>query len=514
MNASRIILIVFVMIGLVISSIWLGVGVASDSMGTILKFAGVAGLLICILLGQRIWLLFLFLISMEVPIAKGFMSTDFGCMIFIGFSVLIFLMRRLKLHYSWMELDWWRLLVALTIFQAYVRNPVGLNAFGASSVGARPYFVAVIALVAGYILSKYRIQPKELKWCHLVAITGSLFELPINTWRYGLGSSGPASNVGTVAGGVVAEGAGRSGSHSSLAQNLVAILAARISPLKASFHPVWVWGVLLVFGAAMLSGYRNAIAYVGIVMLVGIAYRGGLVSLIISFTIGAFALTGLSMINLAFPLPAKAQRALSPFPGTWDRQYVQAAELSTDWRLEMWEAALFTDHFIKNKIIGDGLGMTREELERLEDLNTKGAAEGPLGLTKQQEALMLVGGYHSGPVQTIRTTGYVGLLFLLIAMIRLMVHAHRQIKRAWGTEWQFMTMFFCLPIVSYPLFWAFIFGEFKGGIFYLFVYSGLVDVLRNNLPLPAYVKKRRHTYQPLVMREGRPRHSTRPLSQT
>jgi hypothetical protein len=120
-------------------------------------------------------------------------------------------------------------------------------------------------------------------------------------------------------------------------------------------------------------------------------------------------------------------------------------------------------------------------------------------LTKQQEFMMVSGSYHSGPVSTIRATGYFGLLVLLLAQIRLAVHAHRQIQRARNTEWFPLALFIGISSIHTPFVFVFIFGTFGSAIAAFLMGSAMVRVLENNLPLPVYVHKRAKSHVPLAM---------------
>jgi hypothetical protein len=197
---------------------------------------------------------------------------------------------------------------------------------------------------------------------------------------------------------------------------------------------------------------------------------------------------------VATPLPANVQRALSPFPGTWEERYVENAAGSSDWRYEMWREALFTEKWIENKIIGDGLGFSRRQLEQMKAADAKVGGKAVSGLSNQQESMMITGSYHSGPVHSIRTIGYVGFVVMLLAMIRIAVHAHRQIIRCRHTEWFPMMLFFGVPMIVFPVFFTFVFGTFDRGVVAIFLQSGLLDLISKNLPLPEYVKPRREPY--------------------
>ena len=105
------------------------------------------------------------------------------------------------------------------------------------------------------------------------------------------------------------------------------------------------------------------------VYMLGLFYRSGLTAVIISAIIGGIALASLIVFNSIVPLPLNAQRALCFLPGDWDSRVVIDASNSTDWRVEMWKAALLTPNWIENKTFGDGLGMSRQEIQWIGSLN-------------------------------------------------------------------------------------------------------------------------------------------------
>lgn len=495
-NNSRHIFTGIIILAVIVASIWLGFGVVAAQNETLIQVVGAAILLSCIFLGQRIWLFYIFLISMQVPLISGLTTREFGQFLFIGFSTLLFLIRKLKTHQKPSELDFWRLAVVAVILQVYIRYPVGLNLFGSSSVGARPYFLAALALFSGFILSRYRVESGEIKWAFRLTIFAYLLSVPLYRFRYGIGAANYIPNSETVAGGIQAEGAKRVSSFGNLSEMLSRIVVSRISPLRASVHPLWAILILFTLALAAASGFRNYVANVGFIFLAGVAYRGGLSSVLVSGLLGTLALGILALVNLAAPLPSNVQRALSPFPGTWEKHAVADAEGSTEWRIQMWKEALISDRWIKNKFLGDGIGFTKEELEWINSLqgNEGGGSVAGSELSVQQENMMVVGNYHSGPIQTIRTVGYLGLLVMLIAMVRMAVLTHREILRCRGTEWFPILLFFGIPIIIYPFFFTLIFGTFGEAVIFIFLQSGFIDLIRKNLPLPPYVKPKRDPY--------------------
>jgi len=498
-NAKNIIIGVFAFV----VAIWLGVTIVTEQSETVLKIAATALLLTCIFLGRRIWLLLILFTALNVPVIRGFGTTELGQTLFVGFTVLITLMRRQPYKFSFGEKEVWMLLLAGCVLQVYLRNPVGLNIFGASSVGAKPYFMVAMAFLSALILGNIVVRPNEIRWALRLSIIGSIAGVPLTALRSGIG--GGAVVIEQSDSTVTGSSAGRIPFLGSLASIGSRISVSFISPLRAMIHPFWAPVILFCLAAATLSGYRNLVAYVGLIFLVGLAYRSGRIAVIISTVAFALVLALLAFVNLANPLPSNIQRALSPFPGTWEERYVDDATNSTEWRIEMWEEALFTDYWIQNKILGDGLGFTSRELRLMEDLDERGSYLGgqSSGLLPQQEVMLLQGSYHSGPVQTVRTVGYVGLAVLIIAMIRLAVHAHRQILRCRGTEWYSLALYTCIPVIVLPPFFILIFGEFGKDVSAVFFSYALISLLEKNLPLPPYVKPR---HIPYILR--RPPHTT------
>jgi hypothetical protein len=160
-----------------------------------------------------------------------------------------------------------------------------------------------------------------------------------------------------------------------------------------------------------------------------------------------------------FELPLPAQRALSFLPGNWKYEVVQDAKGSTDWRVEMWKRALTSDRYIENKLLGDGFGFRQLDMQRLERINMNGE-----NYEATQEAMMLAGNYHSGPVSAIRYVGVVGLILYYAFIIALAIYAKRVIRSCWKTPFFVPALFFCLPVFFHPFFYTFIFGAFQNGI--------------------------------------------------
>lgn len=504
MNNSRSIVSFLIFPVILFLAIWLGVSIATEQTQTLAYIVGGTVLVSCILLGSRIWMIIPLAIALNITLRIPGQPTTLilAELLFCGFCLLMFLIRKLPLKIKFTELDFWTLLLILCVCISYLRNPVGLNILGGSSVGGRPYALLALTLLTSLILRNLSIPVAGLKWLLRLSIIGGLANLAVLSIGYFIPHLGVligsvkvrSLEGGDLGGQYGGNRATRIGFLGAFAEKLSVWIGAFKSPIKACFHPLWAPLVLLSFAFAAFSGFRNDIAAVGLAYLVAIAYRGGIRSILAATGTFLLVFAALAVINLTVPLPANVQRSLTFLPGTWDEDLKRDAAASTEWRVVMWEEALLTDFWIKNKIIGDGLGMTRSEFDYIQLLGifeTSGIASTG-NLTVQQEFMMASNNYHSGPISTIRTVGYLGLFILLLAQIRLAVHAHRQIQRARNTEWFPLTLLIGIPIIYAPVFFVFIYGEFGTVISVFLLGVAFVRILQNNLPLPEYIHYRRN----------------------
>ncbi len=490
LNARSIQGIIAIAVSLFVA-IWLGISIVTDQFETLLKIAGGGLLLVAVFLGRRIWLLFILLTSMNVVLYRWFGTIEIGQLVFIAFSLALFLMHKLHFRVRFGELELWALLIIACVVQTYMRHPVGMNILGSGSVGGRPYFAIALCVVSSAILSVLIVPPKELKLALIVSILGSVLGIPMQMARYG--------NVTSMAGGSADLGGSRIGSFSVIGNVMSRVLTCRMSPLRACLHPLWGLVLLASLAFAAASGFRNSVALVGFIYIIAIWYYGGLKSSLASIFMGALFLSILALVNLSYPLPGNLQRALSPLPGTWEEKYIKAGNLSTEWRVEMWKEALFTERWIENKMLGDGIGVSAAHLERQAN-NRGGGGRAAGGLTHQQINMLETGSYHSGPVHTVRMVGYVGLIVLLLAMIRLAVHSYRQMMRCKGTEWAPVAAYFGIIQIAQPFFFTFVFGEYHTAVAQTLFGMAMCRVIEQNVPLPAYASHRRHVHVPLSFR--------------
>jgi hypothetical protein len=494
-NANSLSKLLVLVIGLILAVVMANLLVTDKLIA--FAWLGIAAFFITgIALGRDIWMVIPagFALGLMLRIPGRPDTIILAHAMFAGFSVMLFLMRRLPWRYKFTELDFWALILALCIGQVYARNPVSVGLLGGDQVGGRPYVIVAITYTSYFILSNMIIAAPKLKWILRLSIIGgslnfltSIFGLlvpSVGMW-YGSGTGTTESDIAQVEGSTMSEGVGRAtriGFLGALGRNLALWISSFKNPLTASFHPVWAVLIVLSLGFAAMSGFRNQIIAVGLTFIFGILYRGGISQVFMAFMTLIFAVGTLAIVNSMVPLPVNIQRSLSFLPGTWDADVKRDAENSTEWRMEIWKEVMLTDRWIMNKWLGDGLGLSAKELAAQQVISEKSFSISGLG--HHQDAILSSGDYHSGPIQTIRTIGYFGLFFVLCAQIRLAVHAHRLIKRYKNTEWFPLCLIVGIPLVWNPIFFIFVFGLFQTAIAGFLLGAAFIKLLQYNLPAP------------------------------
>jgi hypothetical protein len=486
MDSSKIKAIIVVVIALFVA-LYLGVSAATAQTETIAWVLGILAVVICLAMGRRIWMLLPFMGALELTFrVPGQPSTMLMAQAaVVGMCALLLLMRRLPFRLRITELEILMVLVIGFVVQAYLRNPVGFSVFGTETVGGKPYIIFIITSITTFLMSGLRVEPPQLRNILSLSILGGIGNLMVGI--AGLFSpfvnyytGGIYTTDGTFRNDEIDEGAaGRIPFLSIFSRNLSLWASAFISPVAALISPLW--GILCVVAvaAAAASGFRSAILGVILTFAIATFYRGGRGQVMFGLFAAAGGLALLAAVNLAFPLPPTVQRALTFLPGTWEERYKLDAKGSTDWRTEIWIEALTSNRYIRNKWLGDGLGFSRQDLEKSMAITIQSHA-GTSGWDAQREAIMLSGDYHSSAVSTVRTCGYVGLAALVLVMLRVVVHAHREMKQAKGSMLYPVTLFIGIPpmvsLITFPISSS----NFLQVASALFLTIGYIRMLQNN----------------------------------
>ncbi len=392
------------------------------------------------------------------------------------------------------SIDLWIWINLLYIATTFIRNPVGVAAIGGSArVGGKPYVDVTLGLMAYLMLSRFRISPKFASALPMYMVFVSAFTafaggvaMLVPSAGYVLGKFYSAFlDSSYYAGGDAVQavvGETRLGFLTGLGSSLILFCISSVNPIQLiriqnlKLLIFYCSGYILI----LLGGFRNGIIAAVLQTAVAIFIRDRFVG-IVKFLFLAFiiALGGILLSYSSVNLPYTFQRALCFLPGNWDETAKSDARGSSEWRFEMWKMALTSDKYIKSKFLGDGFGFLREDFERGVDMM--------LGRTSlaanevEQEQFMLGGDFHSGPVSTIRFVGYVGLVLFLILLVKSISCGTNLIRKATGTPFQKISLFIGIPIIIYPIFFVFVFGDYRTAIVDLLYYVGMMKLLTFSL---------------------------------
>jgi hypothetical protein len=192
------------------------------------------------------------------------------------------------------------------------------------------------------------------------------------------------------------------------------------------------------------------------------------------------ALAGVLVSYTSIKLPYTFQRSLCFLPGNWDEEAKLNAKDSSDWRYEMWRIVLTSDKYIQSKIFGDGFGFSREEYERSVIAMMSGT-QAYQGANAAQEAFMIDGDFHSGPVGTIRFVGVVGLILFIPLLIMQAVYFYRLINESRGSPYELLSCYLGIGAIILPIFFIFVVGDYRKDLVYVLFNVGMMKLIGSSL---------------------------------
>jgi len=376
----------------------------------------------------------------------------------------------------------------------FLRNPVGFWAMQSSMVGGRPYFEIALAFAAFLILSRVQISD------HIARIFPFFFIIP--AWTVGLLDSftrlfpqfsQPLSMMysgvgGRGVGGAIEQeariGETRLDSLQWAGSSTVLALCAKYNPTTL-ISPIYPFRALLLglgMLAIFLSGFRSVILFAMVALLLSAILRGNLKDLWLA---GAALLVGLvTLITVQgslLQLPLTVQRTLAWLPGDWSEEAKSLGDDSTRWRVEMWQWAWNDDRILKDRIWGQGFGLSLDDMSLIAASMMAGQGGASLLGGSDRENFMITGTFHSGPLSTIKYIGVVGLVLYYLLMCYMAVLAWKLCKRARGTKALSVALFFGIPIIYEPFNFVVVFGALDSGYPQTLFWAGLLKMTENHL---------------------------------
>jgi O-antigen ligase len=234
------------------------------------------------------------------------------------------------------------------------------------------------------------------------------------------------------------------------------------------------WRMAMFIGTLMASGFagfRSLMILMSLTFFVMFfvqrLWRTRIV-LIVACSVALMA-AGIIAFSNKFPIPVQRTLSFLPFIEI-DPLTRLSAESTTEWRLELWKAALpLVPQYL---FLGKGYVISPDELFMAQQ-----SAE--MGNTATWEGAFLAGDFHNGPLSLIVPFGIYGVLAFLwfaVASIRLM---NRYYKNG-PSELKRINAFLLSLFVARILFFVFIFGSFQSELFYFTGIIGLAVALNES----------------------------------
>jgi len=489
MQGNQIITIIVLFVGAILA-VLLGSSIGSEDRWMPMIFIGSAiAFVVVTKLGSDLWILipiFWFWTGKILLLPLPFSIRNIVTLFVIGFTAIALPLGGVKIRGKLNVIDWCVIILILDIGMTFAMNPMGLRSMSSSTVGARPYMEIGLAALAYLIISNQSLSVKKARNLVLLVVgsaavlsLGNILAAKTNLgWTIGYINSdwSPAAGEGFGELRVTVE---RVSMYSAVAGMTLMYLFSLGNPLTTLNPLKWSKFTLLVAAALgiLVSGFRSAVVLYSIAFLISTYLYGRMRALTLVATLGGVMLTLVIVANTVYPLPLPIQRSLSFLPGEWDRIAEQDAEQSGEWRFEMWEVALTSDEMIKNKWLGDGFGFSAREMAVLENARMGGESQAHVAF---HEHMMISGGFHSGPISSMRYVGILGFFIYLALSIAMAIVFYRSSKQAIKSPFAVPFLFFGLYWIIHPMYFVFIFGQYDTYTPNLIVAAGVLKMLLNS----------------------------------
>ena len=496
LNANSIVFAVVLLLGIAMA-IAMGDAVGSGGYAFIGIFlAACVGIPLVLKLGPNSWLLLVLGINftdrsplLPIPLQVTEILTMAAA---VSFSLQV-IMRRIRLKMQWALVDYLAAACLFWLVVTFIKNPVGIAFLGSEMVGGRKYLSLIFAFIGYFMLSRSRIPANwafklplivAVAWAAPHALNAAAVMSPelgsIISRLYSVQMSDESLLTGQGALGTESRVFGLE----KMTLPLFIAMCAYYPPVTFinPLYPFRVIGFITSFVFIGFSGFRTYLTAMVGCMTIAVWLRGRLtdfVPLAIAGVVLLIALIGAVQSGMAVPLTI--QRALSVLPLGWDKDAVQDAQGTLDWRFDMWRDAWNDPNYFKDKIFGDGFGYTYQEMILFAD---QMSGRGGLSGAASYELFMIRGSLHNGPLSSLRYGGFVGLILLTALMVGTAIYAVKIVRASSGTAYLPIAIFTAIPLIYEPFAFFIIFGAYDNNMMQYFYGLGMLNLINNSLPHP------------------------------
>lgn len=494
-SSNQIVVWMVLLLGLLVA-VMVGSAVGSSDMRlAVAVTAAIPVAAIFVKLKTNIWVLIPigWYLSGRLPwLPLPFTVRDLCFMTVIFFFTLFFATRTLPWKRKLSTLDYLIYVNLAYLATVYVRNPVGFWAIQSSMVGGRPYFEILLAFGAYTILS--RVSPTDsiarmFPWFYLipagvvavldmVARTLPQFAYPLARIYSGVGSMSTTAGLEQVA----QVGQDRITGLKDAGYLGVLALCSRYNPITliSPLYPIRALLFVSSLAAIFLSGFRATLLAAMVFFLLSTFLRGRLRDVWVAAAAGMLGITLLiSLQGSVLQLPMTMQRALSWLPGDWNQEAVADAEGSSRWRFEMVEWAWSDDRILRDKIWGQGIGFSIEDMNLIAASLLAGQGGATMLGGSDRESFMITGTFHNGPISAIKCVGVVGLFFYSLLIFYLAIRAWKLCGLTAGSRAFPLALFVGMPVIYFPFSFFILTGFYELDLTYSIFSAGLLNLTEN-----------------------------------
>jgi hypothetical protein len=372
---------------------------------------------------------------------------------YVSFRVLTHADVRRSIHI----LDCILTLIVINTIIDFVHHPVGLQVFGSQVIGGRGYVNVVLAVLAYRVIVRLPDSIRPVSWIPYFILAGTAVVTMFNIIVYVAPSTTPY--VYMLYGAVDYSEYARSPLAVSpvtrvlglrdFGYTLVLVLCA-LYPPKTLLNPLRVRFYLLIVGfvLVLISGFRSTLGGILAAVAISSLLHQGWRGVLTTFLAGGLVLGTVTFgQGRLYELPPGVQRAFSFLPGRWSPLVVTDAERSSQMRFDWWRQ-IVKEGVIKDWVFGDGMGVAEKEFENLSSRTTF------------LEWYQLTGGFHNGPLTTIRFAGLIGLVLFYTFMITAAIYAVKCARLCRGTSLEPAAIFLAIQLIWIPIYYTFVFGAY------------------------------------------------------
>lgn len=471
-------------------AVYLGVAAATESFVALAWISGFMGISFVLALGRHIWMIIPPLVFLQGNINALPGSPPpwaLAAVIVAGVYLVRFATTRKELIFRWDWLDFAIVLQMVAISQAWLRNPTGLLILGGDTAGGKPYFVFGAVALAYACLSITRPTEKSFRWVVYAMVAMGILDgivLVLNDFSptFAMATLRVYSgNIGAAVSGEALDLVDNRGGFGMgiLGKNLLLALFCLVPTIRC-INPLRVVPFLLtVVGSALtvLSGFRSGVAYFVVLFVCAAIARRRPFDVVLAGLFGLLATAVILASGNVDKLPFGVQRIFTVIGVDVRSDVLGSAEDSSRERFEIWEAVLTSDHYIRNKWLGDGFSLSAREQMAILD-SALGRVD-MMGISSFKERSLATGSYHGFHVETIRHTGVLGLACAIFAMVVFFRKGRQLIRHFRGQRIFGHVLFICLPVMIY-LFWSLlIFGAYRVDFPPVLIMGGMLKMLDN-----------------------------------